>query len=54
MRLIDADVFERELNEKILPVLIERYGAKEALNGLHFSFRDLILNIQAQPTVKAK
>lgn len=54
MRLIDADVFERDLNEKVLPVLIKRYGAKEVLNGLHFSFSDLILNIQGQPTVKAK
>lgn len=51
MRLIDADKFERVLNEQLLPKLVERYGEKDAVRGLHFSFRDCICNIQAQPTV---
>ena len=52
MRLIDADAFEAELNERLLPVLIERYGRDEALRGLHFSFRDFICNIQTQPAIE--
>lgn len=52
MRLIDADAFEAELNERLLPLLIERYGRDEAIKGLHFSFRDVICNIQAQPTIQ--
>lgn len=52
MRLIDADAFEAELNERLLPILIERYGRDEALRGLHFSFRDCICNIQTQPTIE--
>ena len=51
-RLIDADAFEADLNENLLPMLIERYGRDEALRGLHFSFRDCICNIQAQPTIE--
>ena len=52
MRLIDADAFEAELNERLLPELIKRYGRDEALRGLHFSFRDCICNIQMQPTIE--
>lgn len=52
MRLIDADAFEKEMNEQLLPKLIEKYGAEEALTGLHFSFRDLINNVVYQPEVK--
>lgn len=52
MRLIDADAFEAELNERLLPMLIERYGRDEAIKGLHFSFRDVICNIQTRPTIE--
>lgn len=50
-RLIDADKFEFEMNDKLLIALTEKYGEKEAQSGLHFSFRDCICNIQYQPTV---
>ena len=50
-RLIDADKFEFEMNDKLLIALTEKYGEKEAQSGLHFSFRDCICNIQCQPTV---
>lgn len=53
MRLIDADRFEDQMNEELLPELIKEYGKEEALKGLHFSFRDCICNIQCQPTVDA-
>ena len=52
MRLIDADAFEAELNERLLPMLIERYGRDEAIKGLHFSFRDVVCNIKGQPTIE--
>ncbi len=51
MRLIDADEFERQLNE-LLPKLIERYGYEEALRGLHFSFNDCIDNLRNQETIE--
>ena len=54
MRLIDADRFEDQMNEELLPELIKEYGKEEALKGLHFSFRDCICNIQAQPTVEER
>ena len=50
-RLIDADEFEREFNNHLLPILVKKYGEEEALKGLHFSFRDCICNIQCQKTV---
>ena len=50
-RLIDADKFEFEMNDKLLVALTEKYGEEEAKGGLHFSFRDCISNIQYQPTV---
>jgi hypothetical protein len=50
-RLIDADKFERDFNEHLLPILIKKYGEDEVLKGLHFSFRDCICNIQCQKTV---
>ena len=50
MRLIDADAFEQELKEKLLPLLVEKYGKEEAVKGLHFSLQDCISNIQGQPT----
>lgn len=50
-RLIDADKFEFEMNDKLLVALTEKYGEEEAQKGLHFSFRDCISNIQFQPTV---
>ena len=50
-RLIDADKFEFEMNDKLLVALTEKYGEEEAKGGLHFSFRDCISNIQFQPTV---
>ena len=51
MRLIDADAFEQELKEKLLPLLVEKYGKEEAMKGLHFSLQDCISNIQSQPTI---
>lgn len=51
MRLIDADAFELEMVEKILPLLTKIYGAAEATGGLHFSFMDCICNIEGQPTI---
>lgn len=51
MRLIDADSFERDLKEKLLPLLVEKYGKEEAMKGLHFSLQDCISNIQGQPTI---
>ena len=50
-RLIDADKFEFEMNDKLLVALTEKYGEEEAKRGLHFSFRDCICNIQCQKTV---
>ena len=50
-RLIDADKFEFEMDDKLLVALTEKYGEEEAQKGLHFSFRDCISNIQFQPTV---
>lgn len=50
-RLIDADKFEFEMNDKLLVALTEKYGEEEAQRGLHFSFRDCICNIQCQSTV---
>lgn len=50
-RLIDADKFEFEMNDKLLVALTEKYGEEEAKGGLHFSFRDCISNIKYQPTV---
>lgn len=52
MRLIDADAFKREMNDMLYPVLKEKYGDFEARNGLHFSFRDVLCNIDAQPTIE--
>lgn len=52
MRLIDADAFKREMNDKVYPVLKEKYGDFEARNGMHFSFVDVMCNIDAQPTSK--
>lgn len=54
MRLIDADRFEDQMNEELLPKLIKEYGKEEALKGLHFSFRDCICNIQSQPPVEER
>lgn len=51
MRRIDADTFEQELKEKLLPLLVEKYGKEEAMKGLHFSLQDCISNIQGQPTI---
>lgn len=51
MRLIDADML-LENYEHIKQLLIQKYGEKEALNGLHFSLNDCINNIQNQPEVK--
>lgn len=51
MRQIDADTFEQELKEKLLPLLMEKYGKEEAMKGLHFSLQDCISNIQGQPTI---
>lgn len=51
MRLTDADAFIKEMEEKIFPELVKRYGEEEALKGLHFSYRDCICNINGQPTV---
>ena len=51
MRLIDADAFEQDLKEKLLPLLVEKYGKEEAMKGLHFSLQDCISNIQSQPTI---
>lgn len=51
MRLIDADAFEQDLKEKLLPLLMEKYGKEEAMKGLHFSLQDCISNIQGQPTI---
>ena len=51
MRLIDADMFEKELEEELLPALIEEYGEAEANNGLHFSFRDIMNNLAFQPEI---
>lgn len=51
MRPIDADSFERDLKEKLLPLLVEKYGKEEAMKGLHFSLQDCISNIQGQPTI---
>lgn len=53
MRLIDADML-LENYEQIKQLLIQKYGEKEALNGLHFSLSDCINNIQNQPEVKPK
>lgn len=50
-RLIDADKFEFEMNDKLLVALTEKYGEEEAKKGLRFSFKDCISNIQYQPTV---
>lgn len=50
MRPIDADYFIKELEERLLPVLIKKYGENEAKRGLHFSFNDVIANIKSQPT----
>ena len=52
MRLIDADAYKREMNDMVYPVLKEKYGDFEARNGMHFSFRDVICNIDAQPTIE--
>lgn len=52
MRLIDADAFKREMYDKLYPALVERHGDYEARNGLHFSFSDVIYNIDAQPTIE--
>lgn len=52
MRLIDADAFERDITEHILPILIQRYGEEEAIRGLHFSYSDCISNISGQPTIE--
>ena len=51
MKLIDADML-LENYEQIKQLLIQKYGEKEALNGLHFSLNDCINNIQNQPEVK--
>ena len=51
MRSIDADAFEQDLKEKLLPLLVEKYGKEEAMKGLHFSLQDCISNIQSQPTI---
>ena len=51
MRLIDADAFEKDFKEKLFPALVKKYGEDEALKGLHFSFRDCIVNIQTRPTI---
>lgn len=51
MRPIDADTFEQELKEKLLPLLVKKYGKEEAMKGLHFSLQDCISNIQSQPTI---
>ena len=51
MRLIDADAFEQDLKEKLLPLLVKKYGKEEAMKGLHFSLQDCISNIQSQPTI---
>lgn len=52
MRLIDADAFEKTMTDKILPILIKKYGEEEAVKGLHFSFQDCISNIRGEPTVE--
>ena len=49
-RPIDADAFERDLKENLLPLLVEKYGKDEAMKGLHFSFLDCINNIHGQST----
>jgi len=54
MRMIDADAFERDLTEHILPILIQRYGEEEAIRGLHFSYSDCISNISGQPTIEER
>lgn len=54
MRLIDANAFERDLTEHILPILIQRYGEEEAIRGLHFSYSDCISNISGQPTIEER
>ena len=54
MRLIDADAFERDFTEHILPILIQRYGEEEAIRGLHFSYSDCISNISGQPTIEER
>ena len=51
MRSIDADTFEQDLKEKLLPLLVKKYGKEEAMKGLHFSLQDCISNIQSQPTI---
>lgn len=53
MRLIDADMLI-ENYEGIRKLLTEKYGEKEAANGLHFSLNDCINNIKCQPEVKPK
>lgn len=53
MKLIDADML-LENYEHIKQLLIQKYGEKEALSGLHFSLNDCINNIQNQPEVKPK
>ena len=52
MRLIDADAFERDLKLRLLPVLVDKYGAEEALNGLHFSYKDYIRNLRVAKEIR--
>lgn len=53
MKLIDADMLI-ENYEGIRKLLADKYGEKEAANGLHFSLNDCINNIKCQPEVKHK
>lgn len=51
MKLIDADMLLGNY-EVLRQLLTEKYGEKEAANGLHFSLNDCISNIENQPEVK--
>lgn len=49
--LIDVESLKRQYEQFLKPHLIKKYGEEEAIRGLHFSYQDVVFNMQGERVV---